>query len=118
MTIQILGADYTIEYRSYFEDPVFEREGVSGYCSNRQHHIVIGLIRTFPNFEEESCEVLMSVERETLRHEIIHAFLYESGLDDSANAINTSWAKNEEMIDWFALQGPKIFSVWSEIDIL
>jgi hypothetical protein len=24
------------------------------------------------------------------------------------------WAKNEEMVDWFALQGPKIYAAWKE----
>lgn len=37
------------------------------------------------------------------RHELIHAFLYECGLNDSSD-----WARNEELIDWLAIQLPKI----------
>lgn len=37
------------------------------------------------------------------RHELIHAFLYECGLNDSSD-----WARNEELIDWLAIQFPKI----------
>ena len=41
--------------------------------------------------------------RKVLRHEIIHAFLNESGLRE-----NSEWAYNEEMIDWLAIMIPKI----------
>jgi len=51
------------------------------------------------------------------RHEIVHAFLYESGLD--CNSLKQyNWAENEEMVDWFAIQGPKIFKIYKELDIL
>ena len=44
----------------------------------------------------------------TLRHEIIHAFLFESGLQTCAFTIEGPWAENEEMIDWFANMIPKM----------
>ncbi len=49
----------------------------------------------------------------TLRHEIVHAFLGESGLSANSNE-SDAWARNEEMVDWFALQGPKIYKAWQE----
>ena len=39
----------------------------------------------------------------TIKHELVHAFLIESGLD-----IET-WANNEEIVDWIALQLDKIY---------
>ena len=42
-----------------------------------------------------------------IRHEIIHAFLYESGMKECSSATQ-SWVENEEMVDWFAIQIPKI----------
>ena len=56
--------------------------------------------------------------KKTLRHEIIHAFLNESGLSDSSNQFDGEWAKNEEMVDWFAIQAPKIFSAFKKMNIL
>ena len=56
--------------------------------------------------------------RKTLRHEITHAFFNESGLQSSANTYDEAWPKNEEMVDWFAIQSPKIFKVFQELDIL
>lgn len=37
-----------------------------------------------------------------LAHELVHVFLYESGLDDQC------WAANEEIVDWIALQTFKV----------
>lgn len=54
----------------------------------------------------------------TLRHEILHAFLFESGLDAGSIATYGPWATNEEMVDWFAIQSPKIFEVYSELGLL
>ena len=44
-------------------------------------------------------------QMKVLAHEIVHAFLYESGLDVE------SWAHNEEIVDWIAIQLFKINSV-------
>lgn len=57
------------------------------------------------------------MKKRVLRHEIIHAFFNESGLSDDSNNV-TAWAKNEEMVDWFAIQSPKVFKVFQELDIL
>ena len=54
----------------------------------------------------------------TLRHEILHAFLFESGLDAGSIATYGPWANNEEMVDWFAIQSPKIFKVYSELGLV
>ena len=48
----------------------------------------------------------------------MHAFLNESGLSDSSNQYGGAWAKNEEMVDWFAIQSPKIFKVYSELGLV
>ena len=44
----------------------------------------------------------------TITHEIIHCYLEESGLGDNSGVYNYGWAVNEEMVDWFAIQWPKI----------
>lgn len=49
------------------------------------------------------------VKKQT-RHEIIHAFLYESGL-----SFNSDWAVNEELVDWIAIQFPKIAEVYKKL---
>ena len=41
----------------------------------------------------------------------------ESGLDSNSNSAD-SWATNEEMVDWFAIQSPKIFKVFNELKLM
>lgn len=46
--------------------------------------------------------------KRVITHEILHAFMFESGLDMQTIDASTPWALNEEIIDWFAIQLPKI----------
>ena len=55
--------------------------------------------------------------RQVTRHEIIHAFLFESGLDISSGKAD-NWAVNEEMVDWFCIQIPKIQRCMQEAGVL
>lgn len=41
-----------------------------------------------------------------------HAFLYECGLNDSSD-----WARNEELIDWLAIQFPKIQALFEKAGV-
>lgn len=53
------------------------------------------------------------VLEETLRHELVHAFFHESGLGTQCD-----YAREEELIDWIALQLPKMTKVCKELEIL
>lgn len=118
MTVSILGVQYQIHFRNFSSDPYFAKQNLSGYCSPGTKEIIVCNMSTAPSFSDESSLVIDSVEKETLRHEIIHAFLFESGLFESSNSTDGPWAMNEEMVDWFAMQGPKIWQAWLEVDAL
>ena len=45
---------------------------------------------------------------------MIHAFMFESGLDCNSNNVE-GWARNEEMVDWMAIQMPKIMDVYESV---
>lgn len=95
-----------------------EKNKLAGYCGEDSKLIVIADMSEenyFSGMDEKEQEVY---RKRTLRHEIMHAFLNESGLSDSSNQHGSAWAKNEEMVDWFAIQSPKIFKVYSELGIL
>lgn len=47
---------------------------------------------------------------EVLRHEVIHAFFSESGLDD--------YSSNEELVNWIAIQFPKMLQVFKELEAI
>lgn len=114
-TINILGSEYKIIVKKYGEDEAFEK--VAGYCSNFSKDIVLCEVKTQPDWKKESIEVCNAYERETLRHEIVHAFLNESGLCANSTSCG-AWATNEEMIDWIAKQGEKIYKAWQEAECL
>lgn len=116
--INVLGTEYTIETHKISEDEYMEKEHLSGYCGEESKLIVIADMsekKYFPDFDEKEQE---SYYKKVLRHELMHAFLNESGLSANAIVPDCAWAKNEEMVDWFAIQAPKLFKVFQEAGCL
>ena len=117
-TVNILGTEYRIETHKISEDETMKNNQWSGYCDEEQKLIVVADMTEKPYVDIDSAEWQEQYRKKTLRHEITHAFLNESGLSDSASIPACAWAKHEEMVDWFAIQSPKIFKVFQELDIL
>ncbi len=116
--INVLGTEYTIEIHKISEDEYMEKEHLSGYCGEESKLIVIADMsekKYFPDMGEKEQE---SYRKKVMRHELVHAFLNESGLSANATVPDCAWAKNEEMIDWIAIQAPKLFKVFQEADCL
>lgn len=105
MQINILGSPWTIEERSEKDDP--RLEDCDGYTDWTTHEIVI---------EREVQGNLSNMEayiRKVKRHEIVHAYAFECGLAE-CSSLSSAWAESEEMIDWIARIGPKIYNTWVE----
>lgn len=109
--ISVLGTDIQILFRKEENDQ--KLKNCVGYLDSSKSWIVIKILEQ----DERSLGDLDKYQREVLRHEIIHAFLYESGLD-ACSGSSENWASNEEMVDWFAIQSPKIFKVYKEMGLL
>lgn len=106
--INVLGTDYTIKVIDPSQDAKLNGER-DGYTDTSIKECVIDdMQEEHPNNKANLHEYRKGV----IRHELIHAFLFESGLDAA------SWATNEEMIDWFALQAPKLLKAFEEADAL
>lgn len=105
MKVNVLGTEYTIEYIE------LKDEGIDGYCDFSTQHIVI---RSDNINELEDFEF---IQKKQLRHEVIHAFLNESGLQSNFEHANR-WGHEETMIDWIAIQFPKILKVFEELKII
>ena len=112
MKINVLGTEYTVIVRKYDEDEAFERRSICGYHDGYAKRIVMCDISTYPGWEHDPKETVEACQKECLRHEIVHAFFFESGLNDSASGVSGSWARHEEMVDWWAIQGPKVCEAW------
>lgn len=110
MKVSILGTEYVIEYRSSKEDKILE--DYDGYTDLYSKLIVV------VNDEDGNIKDYNAYRKKVLRHEIVHAFLYESGLAHNSIQVESAWAMNEEMVDFFAIQGEKIYKAWSEVNAL
>ncbi len=106
MKINILGADYTVT--CLHNDP--RMENMDGFCDETTKEIVV---ETYEGADgKPGVKGQLDIQRKkNIRHEIVHAFLFECGL-----AENSPWAQNEELVDWIAIQGPKIWKAWQEAD--
>ncbi len=118
MNVNVLGTDYSITVKQYDEDEAFARDGICGYCDGMIKKIVLCDMATYPGWEHEPVETIIVAKRQTLRHEIVHAFLDESGLQANTANYDGGWSNFEEMVDWFAIQGPKIYRAWGEAGAL
>ena len=107
MKIDILGTQYNLKENCSVENykALADNEAYTDFTTKE---IVISEYDTNDN----SIKDLNYHIRKVKRHEIIHSFLFESGLDN-----NSEWATNEEIIDWFAIQYPKLKNIFEKLNI-
>lgn len=117
MKVDVLGTKYTIKRVDPGQDEYMEKMHFGGYCDRGTKQIIILNIELLPDWANEPKAIRKNRVKETLRHEIIHAFLNESGLCWNSSSTD-AWAKNEEMVDWFAIQFPKILKAFKEADCI
>ena len=101
MTVAVLGTTYTIEFKDKKDDPKLAQ--CAGYCDPSIRSIVV------ENAEDDVMNMkdMDKVNKRIVRHEMIHAFMFESGL-----GADSEWAHNEEMVDWIAQQFPKMLDAF------
>lgn len=116
--VNVLGTEYSIEVKKYDEEEAFERSHIDGYCDGMTKKIVMCDMDTFKGWENENEDTKRANERQTLRHEIVHAFFTESGLMSSSHASNGAFSEDEELVDWIASQGQKMYRAWKDANCL
>lgn len=87
---------------------------IGGYSDFTTRKIVIAIAKK----ETGSVDDVENYMKKVTRHEIVHAFLFESGLPVNSLRLDDGWATNEEMVDWIAFQGPKLYQAWKEAGAL
>lgn len=103
MKANVLGTNYEIIISN------IENKNYDGFCDTSVSKIFVDEMTP----DENSKKDLKAYQKQVIRHELIHAFLYESGLD-----VGSDWAKNEEIVDYFAIQFPKMLRAFKEADCL
>lgn len=117
-TVNVLGTEYRIEIHKWDDDKSMKENSWAGYCSSDIPLIVIADMDDKEHFDFHNETDKDNYTKSCLRHEIIHAFLNESGLKDNSNPFNRPWSKNEEMVDWIAIQFPKMMKAFEEVGCL
>jgi hypothetical protein len=106
MKVNILGAEYDYEIVSDGEDKTLEDN--NGYCD--EHAKIIRIDGGYNEKHSMSTKNMGEFMRKVKRHELVHAYMCESGLRE--------WADNELLVDWIAAQFPKMSETFWELDCL
>ena len=117
-TVNILGTEYRIEVHKRSEDEYMRKNGADGYCSDDAKLIVIADTSENESFPDMTDIEQSAYRKRLLRHEIKHAFLNESGLQHCSSVPMSAWARYEEMVDWFAIQFPKMIKAFESVNAL
>ena len=104
-SVNILGTEYQVLFRTP-EDYEDLQEDNGGICDAEKKVIVMN---------SDTCSE-SSLYKSDLRHEIIHAYLFESGL--SANWTHPQMGHDETYVDWVAIQFPKLLKTFTEVGCL
>lgn len=103
-TVSILGTEYGIEEDASLAKT--QADGVTEQYSNRIK------IRPIEDMLTDECgeEEKERRYKEVLRHECVHAVFLESGLSD--------YCANEQLVDFIAVQFPKMLKIFQEVGAL
>lgn len=114
MKATILGTEYEIVQGNEQDYPYLKQ--VDGFCDTSIKRIVV---RDCKSDEKDPSTLsdLKEYKRKVTRHEIIHAYLSESGLQSNFEHAN-QWGHEETMVDWVAIQFPKMLKTFEEVGCL
>lgn len=101
--VNILGQDYEIIQSTKATNP--KLLDCDAYVEFYSKKIVLGEITK----GIEAIENIELYEKEVLRHEIVHAFLHESGMSE--------WAEDEVLVNFIAIQIHKLSNIFKELEI-
>lgn len=111
--VSILGTEYSIKFGNESQYPGLS--GIDGYCDSSIKEIVVDDMKKAEG-DVSSKGDLGFYQKSCLRHEIIHAYMEESGL--AHNFEHKPIGIEETTVDWFAIQSPKIFKTFEEVGAL
>ena len=103
--VKILGTKYKIKFKK------LGNADIDGQCDYTEKKIIV----RSDNFNNVGG--FKWLQKKQLRHEIIHAFMAESGLESNWEHVQ-QFGHDETTIDWYAIQSPKIHKVFEKLGIL
>lgn len=109
MKIDVLGTPYTIEFTNEHADSLLK--DCDGYCDESVKKIVIDDYSLGSDLVDPKAAIKVN-----LRHEIVHAFMFESGL--AFDWQHPKFGQEETVVDWIARQFPKLMRAFEAADAL
>ena len=104
--INILGTTYTISKSNAKKDSNLVK--ADGYIDTSTKKIILADLESETN-EYSSLDNIQLYADKVLRHELTHAFLFESGL--------ACYGSDEKIVDWIAVQYTKLKEVFERLKI-
>jgi len=100
--INILGAEYSFKFDTVANEPALDNK--FGLCDRSSRRIVVK--ESQKSGSPLDLDDMDMHTKETIRHEIIHAYFDEAGLVDTSCK---DW-----LVDWIAIQFPKMLKTFQE----
>ena len=106
--VSVLGTTYKIK-KFLDDDELYNTYGAYTDTSSKEIYI---------KEKSSDCELnnFKAYQKQCVRHELIHAFLFESGLDECFE--HPERGHEETIVDWFAIQAPKIYALFRDLEII
>lgn len=104
MKINILGTEYSVLTKNEENDELLRN--CNGYCDASVKEIIVCNMEK----QKDDCRAVKDMSkyvRTVLTHEVVHAFLYESGLG--------LLYQDETLVEWIGLQLEKIYFTSQEL---
>ena len=101
---QILGETWTIAIVPTSADK--RLNDCDGFCDKTSRRILVDDYSQCDDYNLDNKQAQIS---QNIRHEIVHAFMFESGLQ--ANWQHPDFGHEETVVDWIAAQWPKMKAV-------
>ncbi len=102
--ISILGTEYEIA-----EDSGLYRTDFDGICKNYGKSVRARALADMLDQDSTEKEKRIRLD-EVMRHELVHAFFFESGLNE--------YSEDEQLVSWIAIQFPKMLKAFQEVDCI
>ena len=106
MKLSILGTEYDFEAVHRTDDvQLVDSDGIADFNA-KTIRVAIDFLENDPGITR----ALYAYKSKVKRHEIAHTFLYESGMQE--------WADDEKLVEWIAIQFPKMLEAFKEVDAI
>lgn len=109
--VDVLGTEYSI-YLDISESEDAMLEECDGYCDKTSKRIVIC------DCAGANLDRIEDYQKYCIRHELIHAFMFESGIGGCATWDVEGQEHPEHMIEWIAMQFPKMIKAFQTVGAL